>query len=81
MRSIRFNELKRIIMPKVIVTLSQEDFNTLLFNGTFTDIKYSSKVLPDVVLKDNNTYKELLKLYHKHSDMLNKFIFENTTNK
>lgn len=69
-------------MPKVILTLSQEDFNTLLFNQTFDGMKYSSKVLPDVdVLKDNDTYKELLKLYHKHSDNLNKFIFENTTNK
>lgn len=69
-------------MPKVILTLSQEDFNNLLFNGAFTDMKYSSKILPDVdTLKDNETYKELLKMYHKHSDNLNKFIFENTTNK
>lgn len=69
-------------MPKVILTLDQSDFNNLLFNGALTDIKHSVKVLPDTdKLKDNETYKELLKTYHKHSDNLNKFIFENTTNK
>jgi len=68
-------------MPKVILTLDEQDYHSLLLNGALMDTKYSFKVLPETdSLKEDDTYKQLLKDYHKSSDKLNEYVFNKITN-
>ena len=68
-------------MPKVIITLDEKDYHALLLNGALMETKYSFKVLAETdSLKEDDTYKQLLKEYHKSSDKLNEYVFNKTTN-
>jgi hypothetical protein len=65
------------------ITISNDDYKSLLINGAFTDIKIISvKILPDDSdLKENELYKELQKKYSKARKELEDFRFQQTTNK
>ena len=65
------------------ITISDDDYKSLLINGAFTDIKIISvKILPDDSdLKENEIYKELQKKYSKARKELEDFRFQQTTNK
>lgn len=48
-------------MPKVRIELDQNQFNSLLLNGSFDSIKYELKevIIEDDLFKDDSIYQEL----------------------
>jgi len=65
-----------------IITMAEDQFKTLLINGAFEAIKYTSKVLPDdTELKDNETYQAAKKAYRKAREVKETLAFNLTTNK
>ena len=65
------------------ITISEENYHSLLINGAFLDMKIISvKILPDdFSLKDDEIYKELKKKYAKARNELEDYRFQKTTNK
>lgn len=65
------------------ITLSEDDYKSLLINGAFTGIKIISvKILPDDKdLIDDEVYKQLKKDYVKSRNKLEDYRFSKTTNK
>lgn len=69
-------------MSKVILTIDESFYQKLVSEKQLDDIPRYVSVLPDASsLQENENYKKLSKEYKKAKDALNKFIFENTTNK
>lgn len=58
-------------MPKVRIEIDQNQFNTLLLNGAFLNVKYDLKevIIEDDFLKDDAIYQKLksdsIKAYRK----------------
>lgn len=70
------------LQNKVLITLSESDFKSMILNGVLTDIKYSVKILPNESdLINDAIYLQLKKNYRKSFDDLNKYVFEKLTNK
>lgn len=65
------------------LTLRQEDYNNLLANGAFIDIKLISvKIMPDdSEIKENESYKLAIKNYKKARDIKETIAFNLLTNK
>ena len=65
------------------ITLRQEDYNNLLANGAFIDVKIISvKIMPDdSELKDDLVYNELVKKRSKATKELDEYRFQKITNK
>jgi len=65
------------------ITISEDDYKSLLINCAFMDIKVISvKILPDDgPLKEDETYKALQKEYKKARNNLEDYRFSQTTNK
>jgi hypothetical protein len=65
------------------ITIDEKDYQSLLLNGAFLDIKVISvKIIPDdSEIKDDEMYKMLLKEYKKVRDKLETYRFEKTINK
>lgn len=65
------------------ITLRQEDYNNLLANGAFIDIKLISvKIMPDdSEIKENEAYKLAIKNYKKARDIKETIAFNLLTNK
>jgi hypothetical protein len=65
------------------ITIDEKDYQSLLVNGAFLDIKVISvKIIPDdSEIKDDEIYKQLLKEYKKVRDKLETYRFEKTINK
>jgi hypothetical protein len=65
------------------ITIDEKDYQSLLLNGAFLDIKVISvKIIPDdSEIKDDENYKQLLKEYKKVRDKLETYRFEKTINK
>jgi len=65
------------------ITVDEKDYQALLVNGAFLDIKVISvKIIPDdSEIKDDEIYKQLLKEYKKVRDKLETYRFEKTINK
>jgi hypothetical protein len=65
------------------ITITESDYQSLLVNGAFLDIRIISvKVLPDdSELKDDEMYKQLQKEYKKARNKLEDYRFNKTTNK
>jgi hypothetical protein len=65
------------------ITIDEKDYQSLLLNGAFLDIKVISvKIIPDdSEIKDDEIYKQLLKEYKKVRDKLETYRFEKTINK
>jgi hypothetical protein len=65
------------------ITLRQEDYNNLLANGAFIDIKLISvKIMPDdSEIKENESYKLAIKNYKKARDIKETIAFNLLTNK
>lgn len=65
------------------ITLRQEDYNNLLANGAFIDIKVISvKIMPDdSEIKENESYKLAIKNYKKARDIKETIAFNLLTNK
>ena len=69
-------------MSKVILTIDESDYQQLAVGKHLENIPHYVGILPDASsLQENENYKKLSKDYKKAKDALNKFIFENTTNK
>lgn len=71
-------------MPNLAnITLRQEDYNNLLANGAFIDIKLISvKIMPDdSEIKENESYKLAIKNYKKARDIKETIAFNLLTNK
>lgn len=65
------------------ITISEDDYKSLLFKDTFKDINVISvKILPDDKhLKEDENYKRLQKEYKKSRNNLEEYRFKSTTNK
>jgi hypothetical protein len=65
------------------ITIDEKDYQSLLLNGAFLDMKVISvKIIPDdSEIKDDENYKQLLKEYKKVRDKLETYRFEKTINK
>ncbi len=65
------------------LTMSEEDYNSLLVSDVFENITLISvKILPDdLELKEDERYKALKKAYVKSRNELENYRFQNTTNK
>jgi len=65
------------------ITISEENYHSLLINGAFLEMKIISvKILPDdSSLKDDENYKALQKKYAKARNELEDYRFQKTTNK
>jgi hypothetical protein len=50
-------------MPQIVIKLDQDNFNSMLINGTFTDVKYEIKevIIEDDLFKNDSIYQELKK--------------------
>jgi len=65
------------------LTMSEEDYNSLLVSDVFENITLISvKILPDdLELKEDERYKALKKAYVKSRNELENYRFQKTTNK
>jgi hypothetical protein len=65
------------------ITISEEAYQNLLFNGAFIDIKLISvKIMPDdSEIKENESYKLAIKNYKKARDIKETIAFNLLTNK
>lgn len=65
------------------ITISEEAYQNLLFNGAFIDIKLISvKIMPDdSEIKENEAYKLAIKNYKKARDVKETIAFNLITNK
>lgn len=65
------------------LTMSEEDYNSLLISDVFENITLISvKILPDdLELKEDERYKALKKAYVKSRNELENYRFQKTTNK
>lgn len=65
------------------LTMSEEDYNSLLVSDVFENITLISvKILPDdLELKEDERYKALKKAYIKSRNELENYRFQKTTNK
>lgn len=66
----------------VILTMSEDNYKSLLVNGALLECKHTAKILPDdSELKDNEQYQEVKKQYRKLRDTKEQLAFDLTTNK
>lgn len=65
------------------LTMSEDDYNSLLVSDVFENITLISvKILPDdLELKEDERYKALKKAYIKSRNELENYRFQKTTNK
>jgi hypothetical protein len=65
------------------ITISERDYQNLLLNGAFIDIKLISvKIMPDdSEIKENESYKLAIKNYKKARDIKETIAFNLLTNK
>jgi hypothetical protein len=65
------------------ITISESDYQNLLLNGAFIDIKLISvKIMPDdSEIKENESYKLAIKNYKKARDVKETIAFNLLTNK
>lgn len=69
-------------MNKVIITMLESEYQSLVISKVFDNTPHYVSILPNVESIENTAgYKERYKRYKKAKDELNKFIFNETTNK
>lgn len=69
-------------MNKVIITMLESEYQSLVISKALDNTPHYVSILPNVEnIENTDGYKERYKMYKKAKYELNKFIFNETTNK